>query len=138
MQFATKGSLTFEPRAAVNLATSGVNYTTPLAWRAALGGLALINGVTAHLKYRLATSGGAGTAEATVRVKTSGGTILHEEAVSVASDAVVNGKVQVDVGAVSGGSPLLVEVEVTTAVTGMAGELDAVMEVETPVIAGGC
>ncbi|WP_430414463.1 hypothetical protein [Marinobacter adhaerens] len=138
MEFANKGTLQLEPRAAVDMGTSGVKYSTPLPWRSALGGLALINGVTAHLKYKIATTGGAGTAEATLRVKTSGGVVLHEETISVANDAVLNGKTQVDVGAVSGGSPLLVEVEVTTAVASMTAELDSALEVETPVIAGGC
>ncbi len=136
--FASKTQLKFEPSAKIDMGAVAVAYTTPGAWRHTLGGLSLINGVKAELKYRMERDPGAGTVNFTVRVKTAAGVILHEESQSLTAGATLNNAAQIDVGAVSGGSPLLVEVEVTTADAGTTATLDALIEYESPVIISGC
>lgn len=136
--FANKTQLAFEPRANVDLGTAAVAYTTPTEWRHSMGGVAAMNGVTATLKYKLERSGGAADVVVELRVKTGGGQTIHTETKNVAAAATVNQSVQVDVGAVSAGSPLFVEVEVTTADAGTTATLDALMQYETPIVVAGC
>lgn len=137
-KFAVKTGIGFEPAANVDLGSVAVGYATPSGWRHTLGGMAIINGLSAKLRYKLARSGGAGAVDIEIRVKTGSGTVLHTETLNVAAGATVTGVAEVDVGAVSGGAPLLVDVNVTTADAGTSATLDTDMLYETPVVVSGC
>lgn len=137
MKYAGKSDLVLEPRASVDLGATGVSYSTQKDWRKTLGGLDQL-GVKGELVYKFSRANGAATATVTLSLKTASGQVVGSESIDLAQSAVTNGKMLVDLGAVSGGSPLYCEVDVTTADAGTTAELDAVLTVETPVIVGGC
>ena len=137
--FACKSDLQFAPRQIVNLGAVDNVATTPDSWQKTLGGLALINGTRGELLYKFEREGGAAQAGATLVLKTASGQVLGttgEIPLPASSDAF--GKLTVDLGGISGGSPILCEVTVNTADAGTTARFDAVLSVETPVVIGGC
>lgn len=137
--FASKADMVMEPRGSVDLGSVAVGYQTPKAWQHSLGGLALINGTRAQLKYKLERDGGAAAVDLDIKVKTAAGVVIHTETLTgISAGAIVQDRVDVDVGGVSGGSPLLLEVDVNTEDAGTTATLDAAMSYETPIVIGGC
>lgn len=138
--FAVKSDLNFDPRGVVNLGTVGNTYKTPDSWRVSLGGMAVINGLKGELKYKFERQdNGVQQTWATLRLKTQGGlTIAEFQSINIAPNGNIQGSAVVDLGGVSGGSPLLIEVETTTAEAGAVALCTAVLSVETPVFIGGC
>lgn len=136
--FAGVSELQFLPRASVSLDSAGVQHTTPSPWRKMLGGLANIGGTRSELKYSFDRPDGSGTATVTLTLKTATGAVLGSESIDLPPSVRTMGKITTDVGGVAGGQQLLCEVEVTTADATFACDFDAVLNLETPVIVGGC
>ncbi|MCG2581932.1 MAG: hypothetical protein KA296_13755 [Marinobacter sp.] len=136
--FAMKGSLPFEPRALIDLGTVAVAYTTPSAYQLKLGNLANMNGTEYQVRYKLARTGGAASVAVTLSLKRGNGTVLWSKALNLAAGATAIGAEDLDLGTVSGGVPLFLEAEVTTADAGTTADLDVDLIAETPAIVGGC
>ncbi len=138
MIFAVKSDMNFEPRGNVDLGAVAIGYTTPAPWRRYLGGLSAINGVKAQVDFKIERNAGAASVDLTLRLKTAGGVVLGDKAVTIPTGGTLNDSMPVDVGAVNGGSALFLEVDVTTADAGTTATIDAVLATETPIISFGC
>lgn len=136
--FSLKSALPFEPAGSVNLGAVAVGYTTPAAYRLKLGNMANISGNAYQVRYKIQRTGGAAAVDLVLKLKRGDGTELWSTALNLAAGAETVGIEDLDLGTVSGSTPLFLEVEVTTADAGTTATLWADLVADTPTVIGGC
>lgn len=126
IKLADKCSLEFCPGVSFDASTTGVKHTTPNAMRQTLGPLSAI--VYKRANFRVYND-----SDASIEATLDGSGNLATVSVAAGSSQTV----EVDLGAVGGSEALSVSANVTTAGTG-TGQLFARLDIEQPLVVGGC
>jgi hypothetical protein len=138
MKISAKNQIMLEPSANVDLATEGVNYTTPDAWAVRLGRTALWNEKEAYFKFKLQLNQASSAGVAVVKL-TAGTNVISETTLDLTDSEAFNSRVYVDLAGIEGQTLIKASVEVTTAgQASTSGVLDCVLEIESPLILSGC
>lgn len=138
MKLMNKTSLVMEPRASVELDVTGERYRTPVEWQVNPGGIAAFEGVRAEARVKLVQSAQPAAGEITVAIVT-GATTLGQVVIDLTGAQSFNRKIPLSGSALETGVPLeLVVTGNTAADASTTAEIDAVVDIETPILLTGC
>lgn len=126
----------FEPKMAVDLSATGAT-ATPESLAVTLGTLSALSYKPSRFAYNLNIDAAASSAVVTISLKASGA-VLWQTSHNLNGLIEVGQSVAIDLSQVAGETPLVAEVEVTTAEASRTATLDAFLDVEQPLMITGC
>ncbi|WP_300499027.1 hypothetical protein [Marinobacter sp.] len=137
MTIGVKSGLQFEPKMSVAMDATG-QTGTPENFQPDLGPLANMKYKRTSWRYLVRLSSAPTTGDANIELL-AGGTVIKSVAVSLSGATVISANTKVDLSAVAGETPIICRVDVTGAAdAGIKATVDSVVDVESPLITGGC